>query len=57
VRVPVFAFGLDEGGEGMGSGASADFEGLSADRITDEQLVGELEADRRPLGGDPGGCL
>ena len=24
VRVPVFAFGLDEGGEGMGSGASAD---------------------------------
>jgi hypothetical protein len=36
------------------AGLAPYFEGLSADRITDAELVAELEADRRPLGGDPG---
>jgi hypothetical protein len=35
------------------AGLAPYFEGPSADRITEERLVGELEADRRPLGGDP----
>jgi hypothetical protein len=34
------------------AGLAPYFEGPSADRITDEQLVGELEADKRPLRGD-----
>jgi hypothetical protein len=34
------------------AGLGAYFEGPSADRITDERLVAELEADRRPLADD-----
>jgi hypothetical protein len=34
------------------AGLAPYFEGPSADRITEEQLVGELEADRRPLRSD-----
>jgi len=34
------------------AGLAPYFEGPSADRLTDEQLVGELEADQRPLGSD-----
>jgi len=34
------------------AGLAPYFEGLAADRITNEQLVADLEADRRPLGDD-----